>query len=146
MANLATDTSGEWRTILLPVDARSSEVPLAALLIQQNSVIDPDESGNNQKNNNDEKNQGERFILQVQFSVLGDIQLDGRIQQQQFDLTVRSAKRFNAPLENELKNLFHNSLAANGYAGSLAFEEQYPFPVDAHAIIEGKLMSGDKAL
>lgn len=141
MATMTNDRSGEWRAFMLPLEARNENVPLAALLVQQHPEINPDDGRNNDNNSQKEEPDNQRFILQVQFSVLGDIQLDGQINKKQFDLTVRSASAFNTVLQNDLKGLFDAALAANGYAGLLRFEEQYPFSIDAETIIETKLMS-----
>lgn len=140
MGNMANDRSGEWRAIMLPVDIRSSDVPLAALLVQQHPELNPDDKKQSPNGENNEQVDNKRFVLQVQFSVLGDIQLDGHIKQQQFDLVVRSKDNFNTALQNELKALFDVSVAANGYKGALSFEKQYPFDIDAQDIIEKQLM------
>ncbi|WP_262694809.1 hypothetical protein [Kordiimonas aquimaris] len=140
MGNMANDRSGEWRAIMIPVDTRSTDVPLAALLVQQHAELNPDDKNQTSSGENNEQDDNKRFVLQVQFSVLGDIQLDGQIKQKQFDLTVRSKTSFDAALQNELRKMFDVSVAVNGYTGALSFEEQYPFDIDAQDIIEKQLV------
>lgn len=139
MAALPGETIGEWRPIVLPYDVRGGEVPLAALLYQNRHDIDPDAGGDNGPNDQDNDEQSQRFIVQVQFSVLGDIQLDGNISKTNFDLTVRSGSSFSAPLKQDLEGLFYNALAANGFAGGLSFEQTDSFEVDAAKLIETHL-------
>ncbi|MBO6505458.1 MAG: hypothetical protein JJ850_08930 [Kordiimonadaceae bacterium] len=139
MAALPGESIGEWRPIVLPFDVRGSEVPLAALLFQQRHDIDPDAGGQDQSLADNEEEKSQRFIVQVQFSVLGDIQLDGNISKTNFDLTVRSGSTFSEPLKQDLEGLFYNALAANGFAGGLLFEEGTSFDVDAARLIETHL-------
>lgn len=139
MASLPGETVGDWRPIVLPFDARGGEVPLAALLLQQKTELDPDADNEDDDGNDDIGDKGQRFILQVQFSVLGDIQLDGNIRQTIFDLTVRSASPFSASLKQDVQQLFQSALAANGYTGTLDFDENTSFEVDAAALLESHL-------
>lgn len=139
MASLPGETVGDWRPIVLPFDARGGEVPLAALLLQQKTELDPDADNEDDNEKDDVDDKGQRFILQVQFSVLGDIQLDGNIRRTQFDLTVRTAGEFSAPLKQDVQHLFQNALAANGYSGALDFDENTAFEVDAASMLESHL-------
>lgn len=139
MTSLAGETIGEWRPIVLPFDARSGEVPLAALLLGQRQDIDPNSQQKKPNSGEQDKEKGQRFILQVQFSVLGDIQLDGNINQHVFDLTVRSKQGLPSNLQRDSAELFHASLAANGFAGSINFLQQNQFSVDAAALIENHI-------
>lgn len=140
MAALASDTTGEWRTMLLPFDARGGEFPLAALLLHQGAKIDPDAEGENEDAEGEQENT-QRFLLQVQFSILGDIQLDGTVGGQNFDLIVRSTQAFPQVLTKDATELFNMSLAANNFSGSIQFREQAEFPVDAAAFAEQQLLA-----
>jgi hypothetical protein len=140
LAKIAGDTASEWRPIVIPFDTRSGEAPLAALLLAQRYDIDPEDRDKKSQNENEEKNQFERFLLQVQFSVLGNIQLDGTIQGERFDLTIRAQKDFSPALKTELSELFGMALGANGFKGGLKFREEAQFEVDATDIIESQLM------
>ncbi|MBL4836222.1 MAG: hypothetical protein JKY34_01480 [Kordiimonadaceae bacterium] len=134
--NMAADTSGEWRALLLPLDIRSNDVPMLAFLYSQGSALDPDDQNTdkNDKGKNDEKMQ--RFILEVQFSVLGAVQLDGSIQGQRFDLMVRSERQFSPQLTQDTSNLFSAALTAGAFTGSLGFSVEDTFPVDVAAVLE----------
>ncbi len=139
MAALPGEAIGEWRPIVLPFDVRGGEVPLAALLLHNRHDIDPDAGSDDRTNVDSDQEESQRFIVQVQFSVLGDIQLDGNISKSNFDLTVRSGSSFSEPLKQDLEGLFYGALAANGFAGGLSFEETAHFDVDAAKLIETHL-------
>ncbi len=139
MAALASETISDWRPIILPFDARGGDVPLAALLLGQRPDVDPDAHRGNPDLEQRNQEDAQRFILQVQFSVLGDIQLDGNIRKQSFDLTVRSKTDLPAALQQDASTLFYDALAANDFTGAIDFRQQDAFSVDAAALIEGHL-------
>ena len=145
MASLPSEAIGEWRPIIVPFDARPSEVPLVAFLLQSRQDVDPDGQSGDQSRPEDDDDQNQRFLLQVQFSVLGDIQLDGRIGKTNFDLTVRSSNGFSSPLKQDLESLFYQALAANGFSGGLQFQENTAFDIDAAALIENHLLDNPAA-
>ena len=139
MAALAGETIGEWRPILIPFDARGGDVPLVALLLGQRPDVDPDAQKDNSNAPSQNEDDAQRFILQVQFSVLGEIQLDGNIRKKVFDLVVRSTNDLPAMLQRDASDLFYASLAANDFAGGIEFRQQEAFSVDAAALIEDRL-------
>lgn len=142
MLNLAGETIGEWRPVLLPFDARGSDVPLAALLFGQRFDVNPDDQRNEASPGQEEQEKGQRFILQVQFSMLGDIQLDGNIRKQAFDLMIRSKNVLPSALQQDTSELFYAALAANDYTGSINFNQQDQFSIDAATLIQNH-MQGD---
>lgn len=69
---------------------------------------------------------GQRFILEVDLSHLGDLQFDGFVRQQDrsksFDLIIRSARALPAELGNEIRGLFEQAMEASGLRGYLGFQ------------------------
>ncbi|WP_044561694.1 hypothetical protein [Azospirillum sp. B4] len=63
-----------------------------------------------------------RFLIDLQLSQLGPMQLDGLIWTSRFDLVIRTRQLLPASLTRELHGIYSNSLAAVGYTGSLAFQ------------------------
>jgi len=128
------ETASEWRSFLLPFDARSPEMPMLAALFSQPSGIDPDaeHDGGNQAEN---EQQDQRFVIEVQFSVLGEIQLDGVVRSNKFDLTLWSKQPLPTTLTQDTSTLFTNALAANGFTGAMQFKQSDTFPVDVAAIL-----------
>jgi hypothetical protein len=73
------------------------------------------------------KNGGEtRFLLDLDLSALGSLQLDGLIRARRFDLMLRGAVKLDRTMRHELALLFQESLGALGYAGALAFRDERP--------------------
>ncbi|WP_114393601.1 hypothetical protein [Oleisolibacter albus] len=63
-----------------------------------------------------------RFLVEVSFSQLGPMQLDGLLQARRLDLAVRTLDLLPGTLTAELSALFRTSLDATGFTGSIAFQ------------------------
>ncbi|MFC7331719.1 hypothetical protein [Rhodocista pekingensis] len=63
-----------------------------------------------------------RFLLEVEFSRFGPMQLDGLVRPRQLDLMVRTRELLPAAMTRDLNALFRESLELFGYAGSLGFQ------------------------
>ncbi len=133
--NIASDTSGEWRALLLPLDAKNQDMPMLAFLFSHGSQVDPDKYSQGQ-HPDDEQDEEKRFVLEVQFSVLGPVQLDGSIKGNRFDLIVRSQTQFSPSLTQDTSELFSQALSAGAFTGSLGFSVEDAFPVDVNAVLE----------
>jgi hypothetical protein len=69
---------------------------------------------------------GQRFILEVELSHLGEMQLDGFVQgptnKKQFDLIIRTSKTLPNDVSQEIRTLFDTALKTTGYQGYLGFQ------------------------
>lgn len=70
---------------------------------------------------------GQRFVIEVDLSHLGDMQFDGFIKQsskgKQFDLIVRTAKYLPTEVEQHIRGIFEQSLQITGYKGYMHFQQ-----------------------
>lgn len=134
----ATDGAGEWRQVLLPLDARSADMPLIAMLFGQGPHVDPDRQHGGRDGESERDRQDiRRFVLEVQFSILGPVQLDGVIRGQRFDLTLRTAMALPGSLRTDAMRLFDDAIAASAFTGQLSIQEKTAFPLDVAAIMAG---------
>jgi len=136
--NAGSDTTSEWRSLVLPFDIRGGEVPLMAALFSQNTQIDPDAHQGDDSETDKEK-ESQRFVIEVQFSVLGPLQLDGVVRGNKFDLVLWSENALPNGLIADTSELFNNALAANGFAGGLRFRHGETFPVDVASVLKQQL-------
>lgn len=134
--SIAADTSGEWRALLLPFDAKNQDMPMLAFLFGHGSSVDPEQHKQGQQPDENSDDELKRFVLEVQFSVLGSVQLDGSIRGKRFDLMVRSQQQFSPALTQDTSELFSHALAAGAFTGSLGFSVEQAFPVDVSAVLE----------
>jgi len=133
MFTAGQDTGGEWRPIFLPLDTNENS-SLLALLLKNNPVRDEQPQNRGAEDDEDE-NDSQRFIVEVAFSVLGPVQLEGHILGRAFDLKVRTHHALPGQMEQDLKHLFSEALTANNYSGKLVFEDVEIFPVDASSYL-----------
>lgn len=65
---------------------------------------------------------GSRFLIDVDLSRLGPLQLDGLVRPRRFDLILRSREGLAAETRQELTGVFVNCLETVGYTGGLTFQ------------------------
>ena len=124
MAARAGDAGGEWRTIPVPWNAEGKIDRIA--LITRREGDDDDED----KKKKGAKGGGTRFLIDLDLSRLGALQLDGmfRKQAKSFDLIVRAKDALPAEMTREMPGLFAAANAAMGMTGTLSFQVVKRFP------------------
>ena len=105
----------EWRTFVLPVADGERLVPFQLHL--------RDAEGGAQADAGDA---GARFMIDVDLSRLGAIQLDGFYRRRQLFLTIRSRRRLPRGFGEKLKEIFDRTLLAADMAGELRIESDVP--------------------
>ncbi|MEX0698013.1 MAG: hypothetical protein WD099_10755 [Dongiaceae bacterium] len=70
-----------------------------------------------------------RFILEVELSRLGPLQLDGLVNRHRFDLMLRSRAPLSASMRRDIEAIFDEARAVCGFAGAVAFQAAATFPV-----------------
>lgn len=107
----------QWNSMLLPI-MHQQQIDYARLYLRDEQT-EGEQDGST--------TQGQRFILDVKLSHLGDMQFDGFVRpattKKQFDLVVRSVKPLETVLTNDIRSLFDTALATTGYTGYLAFQQ-----------------------
>ncbi len=122
LRQLADPTSGDWRVFLLPLLEGGTIRPVRLYLRRDSGKAAA------------VAEQGTRFLLEVDTSRLGAVQLDGLVRQQRFDLVLRSHRAFAAELRQEIAAVFRNATTACGLAGDIVFTTASRFavaPLDA---------------
>lgn len=118
MARDAAQTPpGDWRQLSIPLfDGHAFQ----RLELYVRAQRDDDEGGGGQGGGE----RSHRFILDLDLSRLGALQLDGLVKarSRRFDLILRSGQPLPGPLRAELLGAFSANLEAVGYAGGLAFQ------------------------
>jgi hypothetical protein len=120
LSDLAKDRpSVDWRALFLPVyDPRIG--------LTQINLYYRNNGGGSEK---DKKDQGTRFLVDVNFAALGAFQLDGLIRGKRFDLMIRSRSRLSRNQRQEIIGIFENALEVGGCTGALEFRTVEVFPV-----------------
>ena len=116
LRRLADPPRGDWHVFVLPLFDGTS-LSAVHLYLRRNS------GGNTRPED------GTRFVLDVEMSRLGALQLDGLVRQRRLDLMLRSQREIAPELRQEIATVFHDTTAAAGFAGEICFATTARFPV-----------------
>ena len=120
---------GDWRIFTLPVLDEAAVQPIR--LYVRNPREDGGSGGQSQ--------QGSRFVLDLDLSRLGPLQLDGLVRGSKFDLVLRSHEPLDPALKAEIGTLFHTALDGSGLGGDVAFVTTAQFPVSPLSALRPRL-------
>ncbi len=124
----AGDDGGEWRPIFIPLDT-AENAPLLTLLIKQD--LGNHKNQEDQQQNEDDDDPTHHFLVEVTFSKLGQMQLEGRITETKFNIALRTHHSLGFKIEQDLQHLFDESLTANDFTGKLTFHKVDVFEIKA---------------
>ena len=115
----ANDDNADWRVFTLPILDESAVRPIRLYLRRRDDAESPDqrEAG------------GTRFVLDLDMSRLGALQLDGLVRRGRFDLLLRSHQTLPADVASEITAIFRKALEGAGLQGNLSFTATAQFPV-----------------
>ncbi len=106
---------GDWRPYTLPMMDASGIKPIHVYV----HPLKGDEEGGEGK---EKAKPGSRFLIDVEMSRLGPMQLDGLVRPNHFDLILRSHAGLPPDLRVQLIQVFADSVRAVGYSGGLSFQ------------------------
>jgi hypothetical protein len=115
LRRLADPPSGDWRVFVLPQLDGSMVRPVRLYLRRGGGNTRPED--------------GTRFVLDVDMSRLGALQLDGLVRQKRVDLVLRSHQALAPELRQEIATVFRDATSAAGLAGDIVFATASRFPV-----------------
>ncbi len=107
--------AADWRAITLPVMTGSTVIEPIRLYLHQ---VSDEEAERNRKN----EGGGQRFVLDIDLTQLGAIQIDGLAKQDRLDLVVRTPKPLSEDIRTGLRNAFLGGATARGVVGGLNFQ------------------------
>jgi hypothetical protein len=116
LRQLAEPQSGDWRIYVLPLLDGMAVRPVRLYFRRRPRGGAADE-------------QGTRFVLEVEMTRIGALQLDGLVRPQRFDLVLRSHRAILAELRQEIATVFRNAIAASGLSGDISFATALRFTV-----------------
>ena len=118
---LADPPRGDWHVFVLPL-LDGTALQAVRLYLRRNS------GGNTRPED------GTRFVLDVEMSRLGALQLDGLVRHKHLDLMLRSHIEIAPALRQEITAVFRDTTTAAGFVGDIAFATTARFsvaPLDA---------------
>ena len=116
MSHLSDDnTSSVWRSYPIPF-VNGQEIEQIRLYVKRKAESDDDDF--------EPPDQGSRFILDLDLTNMGRLQLDGlvRTSQKQFDLILRTDNPLHQMLQNGIRGIFQKAIEQTGHMGGLTFQ------------------------
>ncbi len=116
LATRARDTGAEWRALPIPWNT-GGEIDRVALITRREGEGDSDETKG-------KKGGGTRFLIDVNLSRLGPMQLDGMFKNEirAFDMVLRTKEALPDDMRRDLLGLFTEANGAMGLKGGLSFQ------------------------
>jgi len=120
----AEPAPGNWQSAFFPVIA-SGELQQVRAFIKREKKKSEDGTQS--------KAEDTRFVLEMELSQLGEMQMDGLVKRKenslQFDLVIRSMDPLPKTLERDIQAIYSSTAELTGYRGQLAFQVVHTFPV-----------------
>lgn len=107
----------EWRAMALPF-YNHGHVEKIHLYYRS------DQQGRDDDQDQNRKGQGARFIMDLNLSAIGPVQLDGFARGKTLDLAVRSQQPFSTAMRHTMTGRYIHTLQVAGLEGSLVFQSQ----------------------
>lgn len=118
-------TGGEWRALPMPFMDGNTIAQITIVTRRPQTAEDlPDKDSERER-----QDQGQRFLLDLSLSRLGDLQFDGlyKGKSRQFDLIIRTRDALPAPVRQTIQTLFSQSSQALRLSGGVAFRVTHDF-------------------
>ncbi len=113
VSRLSADTiSSDWRVIPIPL-MWQNEIEKIHLFYKKDEKHDEKEEN---------KNGEARFILELDLSNMGDVQIDTLIRGKKMDMAVRTEIMFSSAMKQKMRNVYNNALEVSGMNGELHFQ------------------------
>ena len=114
-------TQTNWQALFMPVMA-DKELQQARLFVKPDGGQDGAEGG-----------RGTRFVVELDLSNLGPMQLDGLVkkrgEQKSFDLVIRTLQPLDEQIQTDVENIYYQSQEAIGFTGKVHFRQEVEFPI-----------------
>lgn len=115
----------QWQTLFFPIAVEGE--------LQQVRMFTKRERKQQGEGRNAKPEEDTRFIVEMELSQLGAMQMDGFIRQQpeklQFDLMVRTTKPLADEVQQDIQAIYQSTAELTGYVGTLQFQSAKAFPV-----------------
>jgi len=105
---------GDWRSYTIPLMDANGPKPIR---LHVHPLQEDEENGGAERSK-----PGSRFVIDLDLSRFGPMQLDGLVRPNHFDLILRSHGALPPELRVELIQIFADSVRAVGYTGGLSFQ------------------------
>lgn len=114
MSRLAESASGDWRLFFIPL-WDGNQAHQIRLFVRHGPHDEPGQG-------DDPEDDSTRFVLEVELSRVGNLQLDGLVRGKRFDLILRTRAPMPETMRRDITQIFHDANEATGYKGNIGFQ------------------------
>jgi hypothetical protein len=114
LSRLSESPGGDWRLFFIPL-LDGDQVQQLRLFLRHGQQ-GPGGSGG------EEDDEPTRFVVELELSHLGDLQLDGLVRDKRFDLILRTRAPLPDFMRRDIAQIFQDANGASGYAGNIGFQ------------------------
>ncbi|MDX1975105.1 MAG: hypothetical protein SFT92_05460 [Rickettsiales bacterium] len=118
--------SQPWQSLFFPVAVEGH--------VQQVRLFVKRDTKSNKPGQEAPEDDETRFVLELNLSQMGDMQLDGFVHKQraktQFDLYIRSHTQLTSAVQQDIMRIYNDMGELTGYRGNLVFQATKEFPVN----------------
>ncbi len=122
LGRLADSQSGDWRLFFIPLHDGDQLQQMRLFL--RHGWHDQDDGGGAQ----DDEDQT-RFVIEVEMSRLGELQLDGLVRDKRLDLILRSRAPLPDFMRLDIMQIFHETNEITGNRGTISFQSSLEWKV-----------------
>ena len=120
----AEPLAGQWQSLFFPV-AVATEVHQLRAFIKRDKKKDSENKPTGEEDT--------RFVLEMDLSQLGNLQMDGLVQRKpdslRFDLIVRSHEPLPEHLVQDIEDIYYSTSEVTNYSGRISFQNMHDFPI-----------------
>ena len=109
---------GEWKLYQMPLLSDQGLNRLQLAVRDHYEPLSGDDKGS-------EQSRVTRFVVDVDYSAYGEVQLDGFMREKKMDVVVRSQGAFPDNMRHEVLGLYNDALESQGMNGTLTFQVGY---------------------
>jgi hypothetical protein len=114
LARISESTGGDWRLLAVPLLEGSHIQQLRLFVRRRKHPLAGAEV--------ESADMATRFILDVELSRFGDMQLDGLVRDQRFDLILRTRRQLSDEMRQEITAIFNDANSIAGHHGQISFQ------------------------
>jgi hypothetical protein len=114
LGRLADNQGGDWRLFFMPL-YDGDQLRQLRLFLRHGQH---EQDGGDGQDDEDQT----RFVVEVEMTRLGDLQLDGLVREKRLDLILRSRAPLPDFMRRDIMQIFHDANQITGYQGNLGFQ------------------------
>ena len=130
-----TESGGDWRLLAIPFADGHQVHPLRLFLRRDEHRSDEPER---------ERETATRFVLEVELTRLGDLQMDGLVRKTRFDLILRTRRPLSPTMQRDIGEIFQAANEAAGVDGQIVFQSSHdwrPMPLGDDTLHLGEVVA-----